>query len=104
MVEFALEYFHIHDPLIGIWVTVEHPDTPEVTEAFGKFGIDFVRFFNKEQLHTLFFPHGFELGEWNLVLVGVKEDVSVIQPPSTGILRGWLMGFDVEKMTLNFDT
>ena len=103
MTSFALRVFHLPDPLIGIWVSEEHPDSEEVKEAFKKYGIDFVHFFIKEQLHSLFFPNGFQLDEWNLVLVGVKEDMNVIQPPTTGVLRGWMMGFDVEKMTLNFD-
>lgn len=103
LIEFALRIFHIHDPIIGIWVSDNHPDSPEVTEAFQHYGIDYVRFFCKEQLHSLFFPHGFEFGEWNLVLAGVKEDMDVILPPTTGVFRGWMMGFDVEKMTVDFD-
>lgn len=101
--EFVLRIFRIEDPVLCIWVSEAPPGSEEVNEFFNKYGIDFAHFFSKEQFHSLFFPNGYILGEWNLVLAGVKEDMDVIQPPATGLVRGWMMGTDIEKLTITID-
>ena len=110
LLEFCLDIYSINDPVICIWHTELPPDLEEAIregiEPEHFFAIDNVKLYSKEHLHSLFFPKNFILNEWNLVLAGIKEDATDLQSPmhtSTGMLRGWMMGTDIEKYTLDME-
>jgi len=104
ILEWVREIWLIDHPIICIWQTDEDPALMD-TDPDDKFmSIDFVRFYNKEHFHSLFFPYGFKIGVYNLVLAGIKEDdQSVIHVPMNGMLRGWLLGTDMEELMINVD-
>jgi len=102
--EFAREVWTIDDPIICIWKTEKSPDLLD-EDLDGKFvSIDLVNFYSKEHFHSLFFPFGFQLGVYNLVLAGIKDDNSeVIHVPMNGMLKGWLLGTDMKELMINLD-
>lgn len=103
MREFVLDIWQLEDPIICIWTTDNPPDDEQLTDIPDHMAIDAVNFLTKEHIHSLFFPMGFVKGEWNLVIAGIKESPDVIQPPMHGILKGWMMGTDIQKLTLEVD-
>lgn len=100
--KFCLEIFSIPDPVIIIWRTEEKPTMPnEVDTAAAKIEVvDDVNLFFKENLDSLFFPNGFILNDWNLVLASIKEgDVFRKYSNTDGIVKGWMMGTDINSQT-----
>ena len=47
---------------------------------------------------------GVKKGQWNLVLISVKQksgDPFIL--PNNGIVQGWMMGVDLDKISVDFD-
>lgn len=108
ILKFVREIYHIDHPIICIWETNENPEVWEKTDpATNLIAVDVVKFYNKEHFHSLFFPNGFVKDEYNLVVAGIKDDEpDIVHVPMNGIIRGWIIGTDIEKLTIdmNLDT
>ena len=93
--EFCLEIFSIPDPIIVIWVSKNKPT--ELNEEAKKNEIDDMHIFLKEHLDSLFFPLGFVVKEWNLVVASVKEEHVGDRSYSQQLIKGWMMGTDINS-------
>lgn len=102
--EFCLRFFKISDPIIVIWRTEQKPKSSnnvDKTIEKIKSSEEIVLFF-KENLDSLFFPNGYVVNEWNLVLVSIKNnDIKYRYPNVDCLIKGWMMGTEINLKIIN---
>ena len=107
--KFIRQVYHIDDPVICVWTTYDEPDL-QIKKTTGDEGtltkkslsIDFVEFFSRKQIKSLFFPLGFQIDKWNLVLISFVDFCNNTEEEIQTI-RGWMMGINIQNMTINYD-
>lgn len=101
MHEFCVRVFDNPEPIIVVWATEEKPDFEADKTSDGVQLIDAVNLFFKDMIDSLFFPSGFVEGEWNRVLVAIKDEYSTqLKHSGEGLIRGWIMGADFDSQMI----
>lgn len=85
-----------------IWSTEDKPNFSEEDENACQVQlVDEINLFFKDMIHSFFFPNGFVVKEWNLVLVTIKDEFATqVRHSNDGLIRGWLMGTDFESQMM----
>lgn len=97
---FCIKFFTISDPIIVVWLTDIKPTLSQDKSASIDI-VDDVTILKKEHINSLFFPHGFSMSDWNLVLVSVKtQQTSGKYAGEDNLVKGWMMGIDIESLDL----
>jgi len=100
--KYIIDAYKMEHPIISVWLGTGLVNPDEYQSSVAETSIEYFRFLVKEQIYSLFFPNGIIFGNWNLVLLALKQETEdSTEPPE--IIQGWILNVDFEKMSIDFE-